>query len=130
MADVELFDIATFHTEKASGVAVTATTSGAPQTVVTMTTPILPAGTYNIAYAWQATFLARDKPLYFKLGGTFADAEFFSNAAGTNTALHVNRLYGYPKVFAGGAMTVSLEMYDPLADAVVDFCDVVVSRVA
>ena len=130
MADIQLFDAASHHTAKASNVIITATTSGAPQTVVTMTTPILPAGTYNIVYAWQATFLARDKPLYFKLGGTFADAAFFANAAGTNTALHVNRLYGYPKVFAGGAITVSLEMYDPQADVVVDFADVVISRVA
>ena len=130
MADVELFDIATFHTEKASNVIVTATTSGAPQTVVTLTTPSLPAGTYNFVYAWQAQFFGKDRPLFFKIGGTYADAQFFSNASGSNNALHVNRLYGYPKVHAGGPVTMSLEMYDPLTEAIVEFCDVVISRVA
>ena len=129
MIDVELFDEASFNTVKAVDVAITATTSGAPQTVVTMTTPSLPAGKYNIMYSWQATFAAKDRPLYFKTAGTFADDSFFSNAPGVNDALSMNRLYGFPKDHTGGSIILSLEMYDPLAEAVVDFCDVVVSRV-
>ena len=129
MVDIDLFDAVTFRTAKVSGVSITATTEGTPQTVVTVTTESLPAGMYTLMYAWQATFLAKDRPLYFKIGGTYADANFFSNAPSGNNELRINRLYGYPKEHAGGPITLSLEMYDPLAQAVVDFADVVVRRV-
>jgi hypothetical protein len=129
VADVELFDVASIHTQKVSAVPIGANLPGAPQTVVSLVTPSLPAGVYNVAYAWQATFLAKDRPLFFKAGGTFADAQFFSEGAGVNNALRINKLYGYPKNHGGGPITFSLEMYDPLKEAVVDFADVVVTRV-
>jgi len=124
----ELFDIASYDTAKAAGIAITATTEGSPQTVVTLTTPNLPAGKYNIGYSWQATFQGKDRPLFFKIGGTLADAAFFSNAPGVNNALVYNRAYFFPKDYVGGVVTLSLEMYDPLAQAVVDFVDVSIAR--
>ena len=129
MANVQQFNVASFDTAKAVNVAITATAQGTPQTVVSVTTGALPAGKYNLLYAWQATFLAKDRPLYFKIGGDYADVEFFSEAPGVVNALYMNRLYGFPKDHAGGAITLSLEMYDPLGEAVVDFADVIVQRV-
>ena len=126
---VQLFDVVSFNTEKVSNIAITATASGAPQTVITMVTPVLPAGIYNVAYSWTATFQAKDRPLFFRLAGTFLDAVFYSNGCGQNDALNLNRLYGFPKDHPGGAITIELQMYDPHAEAVVDFCDVVVTRV-
>ena len=90
----------------------------------------MPAGRYHLAYAFQATYLAKDRPLFYKMGGDYDDLEFFSYAPGVNEALHVNQLYGFPKDHPGGPITLSILMYDPLAEAVVDFADVVVTRVA
>ena len=129
MADKQLFDAAFNQFEKASGVVITATTSGAPQTVVTMTTPSLPAGDYSIGYSFQVTHSAKNQPLYFKTGGTFSDAAFFANSASDTDELHVNRFYGFPKTFAGGVITLSLLMYKPTGGATIDFGDVMVSRI-
>ena len=129
--DQQLFDAVAFHTEKVSGVAVTATTGASPQTIVTMTTPSLPAGTYNLAYSFAVTFLDNNRPLHFGIGGTYADSDFYSVSSNVNNVTtHMNRLYGYPKDHTGGAITISLVAYDPLAEAVIDFADVIVSRVA
>ena len=130
MADKQLFDVVSFNSEKSSGVAITATTSGAPQTVVTMTTASLAAGTYNIGYAFQVTHSAKNQPLYFKLDGTYADTNFFANAAGDSDELNKNRAYFYPKEHAGGVITLSLVMYKPTGGATIDFADIVASRVA
>lgn len=125
----ELFDVAFNQFEKVSAVNLAATSDASPQTVVTMTTPLLEAGDYNIVYSFQATHSAKNQPLFFKTGGTYADAAYFANSAGDNDELHVNRLYGFPKEHAGGAITLSLLMYKPTGTAVIDFADVVVSRV-
>jgi len=129
MADKQLFDTAFNQFEKATAVAITATSDASPQTVVTMTTPSLPAGDYSIMYSFQVTHSGKNQPLYFKTGGTFADAEYFANSANDTDELHVNRLYGFPKSFAGGVITLSLLMYKPTGGATIDFADVVVSRV-
>ena len=125
----ELFDIAFNQFEKASGVTLTATSSGAPQTVVTMTTPSLPAGDYNIMYSFQVTHGSKNQPLYFKTGGTFSDAAYFSNSAADADENVQNRLYGFPKTFAGGVITLDRLMYKPTGTTIVDFADVMVSRV-
>ena len=126
----ELFDIASFGTSKAVNQTITATTSGAPQTIVTLTTPSLPAGKYNIAYSFQVTFGERNKQIYYKTGGTYADALFFAMSSRENDELHLNHSYFFPKDFAGGVITISLEMYYPSGAAtVIDFADVFVTRV-
>ena len=126
----ELFSIASFDTEKASGITLTSISSGAPDTVVTMTTASLPAGEYVMYYAFQVTFGLKNKPLYFKQSGTYADANFFSISAADSDELNKNRLYGYPKTHPGGPITMTLDMYKIDATAMtVDFADVVVARV-
>lgn len=129
MANVQQFGVASFDTAKVSGVPITATAETSPQTVVTMTTPSLPIGKYMISYAFQATYGAKDRALFYRMGGTYGDAKFFSYAPGVNEALHINNSYGFPKDHAGGPIVLSVEMYDPLAEVVCDFADVVVQRV-
>ena len=125
----ELFTTLSFDTEKVSAVAITATSDAAPQTVVTMTTGVLPVGTYNIGYSFQVTHSAKNQPMYFKLDGTYADANYFSNTAGDSDELNKNRAYFYPKEHAGGSIIISLLMYKPVGGATIDFADVVVHRV-
>ena len=125
----ELFDIASFNTEKASAVTITATTSGAPQTVVTMTTPSLPLGVYNIGYSFQVTHSAKSQPVYFKTGGTYADALFFANTANDSDELNMNRSYFFPKEGVSGVVVLELLMYKPAGGATIDFADVVITRV-
>jgi len=125
----ELFDIAFYQFEKVSAVNITATSDASPQTVVTMTTPSLPAGDYNIAYSFQATHGTKNQPLFFKTGGTFSDAAYFSNSAADADENVQNRLYGFPKTFAGGVITLELLMYKTTGATVIDFADVIVSRV-
>ena len=124
----ELFDLAFNQFAKVSAVTITATSDASPQTIVTMTTPALEAGDYNIAYSFQVTHSAKNQPLYFKTGGTYEDSDYFANSVSDNDELHTNRLYGFPKEHAGGAITLSLLMYKPVGTAVVDFADVIVSR--
>ena len=125
----ELFDVAFNQFEKVSAVNITATSDASPQTVVTMTTPSLPAGDYNIAYSFQATHGTKNQPLFFKTGGTFSDAAYFSNSAADADENVQNRLYGFPKTFAGGVITLELLMYKTTGATVIDFADVIVSRV-
>jgi len=125
----ELFDILTHQFKKVSAVALSATSDAAPQTIVSITTPDLPAGNYFIYYSFQVTHSSRKKPLYFRLDGTYGDAEYFANSAGDNDELHLNRLYGYPKSHLGGVIDLSLFMYKPDGTAVVDFCDIGVRRI-
>lgn len=131
MADIELFTATAFNTNKVSAVPITATTSGAPQTVVTMTTPELAVGTYMIAYSFQVTHGAQNRPLFFKLSGTYPDAAYFVNESSGNNQLNMNRLYGYPTdLVAPGVITLSLDMYEATASATIDFADVWVNRIA
>ena len=119
-----------FNTAKVSGVVLTSIDSGAPDTVVTMTTASLPAGTYQMYYSFQITFGLKNKTCYFKQGGTYSDAAFFAITAGDADELHKNRLYGFPKEHAGGPLTLSLEMYKIDTTAMtIDFADVVLVRV-
>ena len=126
----EFFDVAFNQFQKVSAVTLTATDLGSAQTIVTMTTPTLEMGDYSLLYSFQVTHDAKNQPLYFGTGGTFADAAFFANSAEDNDELHVNKFYGYPQSFAGGApIVLSLLMYKPIGTAIIDFADVMVSRI-
>jgi len=129
MANKELFDVTDNQFQKSSVVLVTATAPGAPQTIVTMTTASLPAGDYTLYYSFQATHSAKNQPFFYKLDGTYPDAEYFSNSASDTDELHVNRLYGYPKPHAGGPITMTFLAYKPTGTVTLDFCDVVLTRV-
>ena len=129
MADIEFFNVAFNQFEKATAVAITATSDASPQTVVTMTTPSLPAGDYMITYSFQATHSGKNQPMFYKIDGTYADANYFSNAASDNDQLHVNRLYGFPKAHAGGVITMTLLVYKPTGTVVCDFADVICTRI-
>ena len=130
MADVELFNVLAFETQNESAVAITATTSGAPQTVITLTTAALTAGTYMLGYSFQVTHAAQNRPLFFKISGTYADAAYFVNESSGNNQLNLNRAYMYPKSHAGGQITLALDMYEATATATIDLVDVFVHRVA
>ena len=116
--------------QKESAVDIPGTDEGGAITVVTMTTPTLPAGSYELGYAFQVAFDSKDKPVFFKLEGTFPDAAYFANAAGSNNAYHINRTYFYPKDYAGGIVTMTLKMYKTSGVTTVDFADLFIRRVA
>ena len=127
---IEFFDVTTFNTTKASGILDIGDTY---QEVITMTTPVLEAGTYMIGYSFQVDFNgSKNKPMFFQLTGTYGDPTEFAEVAGDSDADHKNRLYGFPKDWAGGAITVGLNMKkDPgLGQLDCDFVDVSVHRVA
>mgnify|MGYP000094094567 CR=1 FL=1 len=127
---VELFDIASFNTAKATTVPITSTTSGAPDTIVTMTTPSLAAGLYTLYYSFQITFGDRNLVVSYKFGGTYPDVQYFEIQAKDADVLHTNVLYGYPKDHAGGPITLSLLMFkEDVTAMTIDYADVVAARV-
>ena len=130
MPDVELFSLLGLNTAKVSGVAVTATSDASPQTIATLNTPSLVAGTYMLAYSFQVTHSAKNQPLFFKTSGDASDAAYFTNSASVNDELHVNRFYAYPVVHAGGVYTLKLDAYKPIGGATFDFVDLMFNRVA
>ena len=127
---IEFFDVSTFNTNKASGILAIGDTF---QEVVTMTTPVLEAGTYVVAYSFQVDFNGtKNKPMFFQVTGTFADSIEFAETAGDQDADHKNRSYSYPKVWAGGVVTIGLDMKKDaaLGQLDCDFVDVSIYRVA
>jgi len=129
MATANIWDINNFNHEKVSAVLGIGETE---QTIVTLVTPNLPAGEYFIGYSFQVDYNGtKDKPAFFKLTGTFPDTDFFSGTAPANGDKR-NRMYGYPKVWAGGVMTINLVMHRDAAlpNFDCDFADVWVERKA
>ena len=130
MATANIWDTKHFHFQKESGITDIGTTA---QEVCRLVTPNLPAGTYFIRYAFEADYNGtKDKPGFFQLMGTFQDAEAFSGSASANGGDKRNRLYGYPKVWAGGVMTIWLEMWKDagVSQLDCDYVDIMVERVA
>ena len=125
----ELFSILSSDLERVEDVPITATTPGAPQTVVSLVKTGLPAGKYRLGYVWQATFGQRDRPLYFRLSGSFPDTAFMSNSASSNDALTINRSFSFHKEFGGGSVNIDMEMYIPQGDVSLDFCALSLERV-
>jgi len=128
--DQQLFDAVSFGTAKASGITVTSEASGSPDTIVTMTTANLPAGTYFVAYSFEVLFGSKNQPAWFKLAGTFPDSDYFSISSADTDELNRNRMYGYPKVWGGGPVTLTLQMYKSAATTLTaNFADVMLHRV-
>jgi len=116
--------------EKVSAVDISGTDDAGAIDVVTLTTPTLPAGTYELGYSFQVTFASKDKPVFFKLAGTFPDSLYFANGSSANNANHINRAYFYPKDYAGGIVTMTLKMYKTSGVTTADFADLFIRRVA
>lgn len=130
MADVQHFDVSKYVKAKAAAIPVTATTEGAPQTLVTFTTGVLAAGVYSVGYSFQVTHAAKSRTFFFRVGeDSFPDARFFTETAGDSDSLNKNRAYNYPVDFPGGIVTLSLECYEPTATVIVDFVDIMLHRV-
>ena len=129
MANVKLFDYLSFNSNKATGITITSEADPG-EAAVSLTIQDLPAGTYKIAYAFQCTFGSKDKPCFFGLVGDNEDANMFAITSSANDALYMNRLYGYPFDWPGGAFSTALHFYkDSGTTFVVDYTDLVVSRV-
>ncbi len=124
---MELYSIPNYFTQKASGITGIGDTM---QEVVTLTTPDLPAGMYHLMYSFEVDFNGtKNTPAYFRMGGTYGAATEFAVIAAQNVD-HMNRLYGFPKDHPGGAITISLDFKTDVSQFDVDWCDVVVMRVA
>ena len=101
------------------------------QTVASVTIPNAPAGTYLLAYAFEADFNgSKNNPMYFRMGGTFGSATEFS-ARSEADADKKNRYYAFSKDFAGGDLVVSLDMRKDagIGTLDIDFVDVMIMRV-
>lgn len=89
----ELFDILAYNYVKASAVT---NISTAYSEVVTMTTPDLEIGIYELAYSFEANFNGqKNQPMFFRVTGTYAGAEFSESIGDNDTGIH-NRYYCYP----------------------------------
>ena len=128
MADVDIFAIpGRINIEKLTTPLVL--TPGDPmEQVVTMTTPVLEAGTYFVAYSFELLIGTKSQDVLWKVTGDLADANAFSLQAESGSA-YKNRLYGYPKVWAGGALTLGIEMQCVSTACTVNFCDVFANRI-
>ena len=125
MADI--FSILTYDFDKQS----VPNLSDVFQTVASVTLLGAVAGTYEIGYSFQVDFNGtKGKPLYFRLGGTYGDPTEFSTVSEQN-ADKKNRFYAFPKVHAGGDITVSLDMRKDatIGTLDVDFVDTMIRRV-
>ncbi len=100
----------------------------------TLTTPPLPAGTYSIGYSFEVDFGShRDKPLIFKLHGTYAGIDFAEAQPVGIDLNNKSRYYAFPKeVSEGAVITHGIEFYDYQGgnSLVVNWCDVFINRLA
>lgn len=123
----ELFDILEYAFDKQTVPDLSSTFT----TVASVTVAAAPAGTYEVGYAFEVDFNSdKNKPMYFRMGGTYGSVTEFSEVAEAN-ADKKNRHYMFPKVFAGGALTVSLDMRKDVSIGTLDvnFVDVIIKRV-
>ncbi len=99
----------------------------------TITTEALPAGTYEIGFAFEADFTgSKDKPLAFQLTGDYAGAEFSESSSSADVNNKKSRYYMFPKdVAEGTVVTHGIHFMDQSGgnNITVDFCDVIIRRV-
>lgn len=102
------------------------------QTAITMTTPVLEAGLYMIGFSFQADFHGqKNQPLNTLITGTFGGSEY-SDSIGDNDTGFKTRYFGFPKPWAGGAITLGIDCKKASsfsAQCDIDFIDVMVYRV-
>lgn len=127
---IKLYDYAKMHDQKATAILNIGTTY---QQATTLVTPNLEAGKYMIAVSWEADFNGqKNKPMISQMTGTFAGTEWYDSVGDGDDGVKT-RYYAFPKDWAGGAITVGLQVKkDPLFTANLDlnFIDVMVNRVA
>jgi len=126
---VELFDVSKFYTVKVADILDIGTVD---QQIATLVTPSLDAGKYGIGYAFEANFNEqKNRPLIYSITGTFAGLEF-SESIGDNDVGAKSRYYAFPKDWAGGAITLGLQMRKSAsfsAQLDINFADVFVRRI-
>ena len=126
---MKLFDYATVNTEKSSGIT---DVGDVFEQLVTMTTPDLPAGVYMIGFSWEANFNEqKNRPFETQLTGTFAGA-IYSDSVGDNDVGIKTRMYGFPKTWGGGVITLGMQGRKSAsfsAQLDVDYIDVMVRRI-
>ena len=126
---IELFDVPSFWFQKETGILNIGTT---PQEVVTITTPDLEPGVYQIGYSIMANFNGqKNQPMTVTMTGTYGGA---SNdiSVGDNDGNDVMGTYFFPKDHAGGAITFGLNVSKSAtftAQLDVQFVDVMINRV-
>lgn len=99
----------------------------------TLTTDALPAGTYMVGYSFEIDFQGnKDKPLLFRMTGTYAGEEFVESVPAASTHGFKSRFYLFPKIVTEGeVITHGLEFQDESsAGIIIDWCDVMIYRVA
>ena len=90
------------------------------------------AGTYVLAYSFEAEFLTKDKPLAWQVTGNFASTdEFALVSSASELGTKKNRFYAFSKEFAGGDLTFGMKIRDveSVGNITVSFCDVSIHRV-
>ena len=100
---------------------------------ITMTTEVLPAGTYMIAYSFEYQLDTKDKPLTWRVTGTYGSLDEFENAVPAALAGQLkNKYYSFPKDHAGGAIIIGMDFKKDalMPSATINFLDVMIMRVA
>jgi len=125
----ELYDIVKINTQKNSAILDIGTVM---EPLVTMTTPTLQAGTYMISFSFEANFHnQKNQPMRSQITGDFA-GEVYTDSVGDNDDGIKTRSYQFPKVWAGGPITLGLQASKSTAFAAqldVNFVDVNIMRV-
>ena len=102
------------------------------QTILTLTTPSLPAGEYTMGVAINAAFNEqKNRPMIWRVTGAMSVSEC-SDSIGDNDIGEKNRFYAYPKNFAGGVMTLVLEAKKSAAFSAqldINFADLIIRRI-
>ena len=128
----EVFDVVSYNFAEAPGVPITITEEHPIfETVVTMTTPDLPPGTYEMGANFVMNYSTKDASAFFKITGTYSVGTEFSDAAPTDSD-DTNRYYLKPIIHTGGTVTISLEVgkHTSLSTLLVNYASVIVRRVA
>ena len=125
----ELLEIMTFYTTKASAILDIGTTY---QQVISLETPVLPAGKYIFSYSYELNFNnQKNQPAISQVTGHFAGSEF-SDSIGDNDIGDKNRAYSYPFDHPGGLILTGLQFRKPAqfsAQLDVDHIDINIQRV-
>ena len=125
----ELYDVLKMHTQHNNAILDIGTVM---EPLVSMTTPVLDAGTYMLSFAFEANFNGqKNLPMLSQVTGDFA-GEIYADSIGDNDGEIKTRYYAYPKVWAGGAIAFGLQASKDVSFAAqldVNFVDVMIMRV-
>lgn len=125
----KLYDYAKMHFQKEAGILAIGSVF---QQLVTLTTPVLEAGNYRLAFAWQADFHGqKNQPFESQLTGDYV-GDIYSDSIGDNDGQIKNHHYAFIIVHAGGPLTLGMQgRKGPSFTAQLDvnFIDIMIDRV-